>query len=71
VRKAQRESEMAEAMRLLQFSEMKGLEYQPAKDGFVFSNDQIHAAIDRDRRLERASTIDFNKHKSRNLRAAA
>jgi hypothetical protein len=84
-RKAQRESEMADAKRLLQFNEMKGLEYQPAKaaqaqvrcaanskqDGFAFSNDQIHIAIDRDCRLERASTIDFSRYKSRNLRAAA
>jgi hypothetical protein len=70
-RKAQRESEMADAKRLLQFSEMKGLEYTPSLDGFIFSNDQIHAAIDRDHRLRRASTMDFRKHKPRNLRAAA
>src|SRR6266853_2371668 len=37
-RKAQREIEMTEAIRLLQRSEMKGLQYQPAKDGFVSPN---------------------------------
>jgi hypothetical protein len=70
-RKAEREATMKEAASLLQLSEMKGLEYQPAKEGFVFSNDQIHAAIDREQRLKRASTIDFRKHKARNLRSAA
>jgi hypothetical protein len=52
-RKAERKAAMKEAVSLLKFSEMKGLEYQPQKDGFVFSNDQIHAAIDRDQRLQR------------------
>jgi len=70
-REAQHEADLKEAASLLQLSEMKGLEYQPQKDGFVFSNDQIHAAIDREQRLERSSTIDFRKHKARNLRAAA
>ena len=42
---------MKEANKLLQLSEMKGLPYEPAKDGFVFSNAEIHAAIDKDRRL--------------------
>jgi len=70
-RKAQRESDLKEAASLLQLSEMKGLEYTPVKDGFVFSNDQIRIAIDRDRRLQRASATDFTKHKSRTFRAAA
>ena len=70
-RKAQRESEMADAKRLLQLSEMKGLEYQPAKDGFAFSNDQIHAAIDREQRLQRASTTDLSKYRPRNFQTRA
>jgi len=64
-RKAAHEAAMKEAAALLKLSEMKGLEYAPAKDGFVFSNDQIHAAIDRDQRLQRARTTDFTKYRSR------
>src|ERR1017187_466021 len=60
-RKAEREADMKEAAALLQLSEMRGLEYDPAKDGFGFANDQIHAVIDRDQRLQRASTTDFSK----------
>ncbi len=44
-RQAKREAEMKKAKKLLQLNEMKGLPYQPAKDGFVFSNAEIHAAI--------------------------
>ena len=40
---------------------MKGLEYSPAQDGFVLSNDQIHAAIDHDQRLHLAPTADFQQ----------
>jgi hypothetical protein len=56
---------------LLKLSEMKGLEYIPARDGFGFSNDQIHAAIDRDQRLQRASTADFSKYRTRNFQTTA
>jgi hypothetical protein len=52
---------MKEAAALLQLSEMRGLEYIPTKDGFVFSSAEIHSAIDRDQRLGRASTTDFSK----------
>src|SRR6185295_3921953 len=70
-RKAQREAEMKEACSLLQLSEMRGLEYQPAKDGFVFSNSEIHARIDRQQRLHRASTMDFTKFRPRNFQTRA
>ena len=70
-RKSEREAAMKEAAALLQLSEMKGLEYAPAKDGFVFSNDQIHAAIDHDQRLQRASTADFSKFKPRKFHTQA
>src|ERR1022692_4362774 len=36
-RKAEREADMKEAAALLQLSEMRGLEYFPARDGFPFS----------------------------------
>jgi hypothetical protein len=70
-RKAQREIAMKEAANLLRLCEMKGLEYQPAKDGFVFSTDEIHDAIDRQQRLTRASTSDFTKFKPRKFQAQA
>ncbi len=62
---------MKEAANFLKLSEMKGLEYVPARDGFVFSNDQIHAAIDRDQRLQRASTTDLSKYRPRKLQTQA
>ena len=70
-RKAQQETAMQEAAALLQLSEMRGLEYFPTKDGFAFSTAQIHAAIDRQRRLERAATTDFSKYRRRNFQAQA
>jgi hypothetical protein len=70
-RLAKREAEMREAKKLLQLSEMKGLLYEPAKDGFVFSTTKIHAAIDKERRLNRAYQIDFSRHKPQKLYANA
>lgn len=70
-RKEERRHEITDAKKLLQLSEMKGLPYNPAKDGFVFSNDHLHADIDRDRRLDQASNTDFTRHKSHKFRAKA
>jgi hypothetical protein len=70
-RLARREAEMNEAKKLLQLSEMKGLPYEPIKDGFVFSTAEIHAAIDKERRLNRANLTDFSRHKSKIFHAAA
>jgi hypothetical protein len=70
-RLARREAEMKEAKKLLQLSEMKGLPYEPLRDGFVFSTAQIHAAIDKDRRLNRANQTDFTRHKPQKLHAVA
>ena len=70
-RKEQRRHEMEDAKKLLQLSEMKGLPYNPAKDGFVFSSDHLHAAIDRDRRLDRASNLDFTRHNPHKFKAKA
>jgi hypothetical protein len=70
-RRAQRQAEMKEAASLLQISEMKGLEYQPANDGFVFSTSEIHSAIDREQRLEQASSTDFSKFKPRKFQTQA
>jgi hypothetical protein len=38
---------MKEASTLLKLSEMRGMEYFPAKNGFVFSTAEIYAAITR------------------------
>jgi len=73
-RKAQREAAMKEAAILLHLSEMKGLEYTAAnarQDGFLFSTGDIHAAIDRQQRLKRASTTDFGKYKPRKFQTQA
>jgi transcription termination factor NusB len=70
-RKAHHEAAMQEAAALLKLSEMKGLEYFPTKDGFLFSTTQIHAAIDRQQRLERSSAADFSKYKPRKFQTVA
>jgi hypothetical protein len=44
-----RKAEMEQASKLLKSNEINGLRNEPAKNGFVFSNDQIHPAIDRER----------------------
>ncbi len=70
-RRAKREAEMNEAKKLFQLSEMKGLPYEPAKDGFVFSTAQIQAALDKERRLNRAYQTDFTRRKHQKLQATA
>ena len=70
-RKAQRTTEMKQAVELLQLSEMRGLEYQPSKDGFVFSNREIHASLDRRQRLSQAIHTDFTKLRPRKLQTQA
>jgi len=68
-RKAQRQAALKEAVSLLQLSEMSNLEYQPARDGFVFSNAEIQTAIDREQRLNRAAATDFSQYTPRKLHA--
>jgi hypothetical protein len=70
-RLAKREAEMKEAKKLLQLIEMKGLAYEPIKDGFVFSTAEIHAAIDKERRLNRANLTDFSRYKPQKTHAQA
>jgi hypothetical protein len=70
-RKAAYEAAMKEAAALLKLSEMRGMEYFPEKDGFVFSTTEIHAAIDRQNRLDRAATTDFTRHKARKFQTQA
>jgi hypothetical protein len=70
-RKAEHQAAMKEAAALLKLSEMKGLEYFPAKDGFPFSTTEIHASIDREQRLSRAANTDFTKFRPRKFHAVA
>jgi hypothetical protein len=70
-RLAKREAEMKQAMKLLQLNEIKGLQYEPVKDGFVFSNAEIHLRLDKDRRLYRAGVTDFTRHRPQKLHANA
>jgi hypothetical protein len=56
---AEREAAMKDAATLLQLSEMRGLEYFPSKDGFVFSTAQIHAAIDHDNRFRQIQALQI------------
>jgi hypothetical protein len=51
---ATRKAEAKQAAKPVQRSEIKGLPSEPAKDGFVCSNDQIHAVIDREHHEEQA-----------------
>jgi hypothetical protein len=62
-RKTAYEAAMKEAAALLKLSDMRGMNYDPAKDGFVFSTAEIHAAIDRQHRLDRAAATDFTRYK--------
>jgi hypothetical protein len=62
-RRAEQRRQMEEATRLLQLSEKKGHRYEPTKDGFVFSTDEIRAAADRQRRLAHAQSTDFEHRK--------
>ena len=70
-RKAQREAAMKEAAALLKLSEMKGLQYSPQTDGFVFSTTEIHAAIDREQRVQHSAAMNFSKFKPRKFQTQA
>jgi hypothetical protein len=65
-RKAERKAALAEAAKLLELSEMKGLPNQPIENGFVFSNEELRAAIARKRLLDDAKTHDFHSRQRQN-----
>lgn len=50
-RKAERQRALEEAAKLYQFNEKKDLQQNHAANGFVFSNEEIRAAVHRERRL--------------------
>lgn len=70
-RKAERAAQMAEAKKLYQLSQMKNLPWDSSANGFVFSKEEIQAALDRGRRLAQAEHIDFRRHKHQKSHAQA
>jgi len=65
-RRQQRERALEEAQLLAQQSLLNGLPYDPAKDGFGFSNAEINLRLDRGNRLREAklhSAAVFTTHK--------
>jgi len=69
-RRQQHERALEEAQLLAQQSLVNGLAYDPAKDGFVFSNAEINFAIDRGNRLREAKHAASSKPKPFAARAA-
>jgi hypothetical protein len=66
-----REAAIKEATALLRTGKVKGLDYAPTQNGFVFSTTEIHPAIDRDQRLERASTANSSEIPARQIQTEA
>jgi len=62
-RRQQRERAFEEAQLLAQQSLLNGIAYDPAKDGFDFSNAEINIAIDRGNRLREAKQAASSPHK--------
>ena len=58
-RQAKREASLNEARLLRQLAEQQHLPYEPAADGFVFSNDEIDRFADRRHRLRQATHAEF------------
>lgn len=70
-RKAEQQTQMEEAKKLYQLSKTKGLPWDSSRNGFVFSDDEIHLAIDRDRRLAQAERLGFRHQKRQKMHAKA
>lgn len=74
-RKAERRRALEEAAKVCQFSERKGLPDNYEANGFVFSNAEIRAAIDREHRVARSERRhhrrDFRHHQREKQQAKA
>ena len=66
-RKANEEAEKEEARLLFQLADTQGLTYDPKKDGFVFSLQQIRAQADRHHRLILAKRTETDYRKKHHL----
>ncbi len=70
-RKQQQAHDLEEAKLLAQLSLSNGLPFDPAQNGFVFSNAEINRAIDRDNRLKQAREAACAPRKPQPLAARA
>ena len=63
-RKAKHEEDLEEARKFYQLAEINGIPWNPADDGFIFSNDEIARYKDRYHRREAAAEANFyyDKH---------
>jgi transcription termination factor NusB len=58
-RRENEKDQMEKAARLLSLHQEEGLPYDPAEDGFVFSNDEIETSIRRTHRLREATNAYY------------
>jgi hypothetical protein len=62
-RKAKHEQELEEARKFFQMAEIKGIPWNPATDGFVFSNDEVARYTDRYHRRIAAREASYTYRK--------
>jgi uncharacterized protein YaiL (DUF2058 family) len=58
-RREKEKDQMEKAARILQLHQDEGIPYNPADDGFVFSNDEIETSIRRTHRLQEANNAYY------------
>jgi hypothetical protein len=61
-RRAAEERQLDKAAKILKMHKDENIPYEPAEDGFVFSNDQIETFLRRQDRSQQASIHDFEAH---------
>jgi hypothetical protein len=61
-RRKTEERQLDKAAKILKMLKHENLPYQPAEDGFVFSNSEVEAFLQRQDRLERANDHDFESY---------
>ena len=61
-RRTNEERELNDAAKILKMHQDANLPYQPAQDGFVFSNAEIEAYIEREERWEQANDHELSMH---------
>jgi len=61
-RRANEERQLDKARKILKMHKDKNLPYQPADDGFVFSNDEVETFLRREERRQQANIHDFEAH---------
>src|SRR5579864_580894 len=61
-RRKSEERQLHKAATILKMHKAQDLPYEPAEDGFVFSNDEIETYLRRQHRSEQADTHDFYRH---------